>query len=181
MYPSPVMMDGSRDDASLSPSSPQLYCEVRTRREAPGLDPLADTGGHDLLLRLSNAGANSTDGGAPDDQSHAGPGGGGGRTGQSEPPKQPPLPGFYRRSAADGEVNGGRPGEPRTRAPPPGPAHCGQGPPEGAESGPRGKASTGGNAGNEESRLRAELGYGSEKKRNTTALNAVSRNIQYGH
>ncbi|XP_030225904.1 basic proline-rich protein isoform X3 [Gadus morhua] len=152
-----------------------LYCEVRTRREPPGPETLGgDAGGQDLLLRLSTSGSTSTDSSTRSNQSHAGPGD---RGGQSEVPKQPPLPGYYRRSVADGEVNGGRPAGAGTRGPPIGPAHRGQGPPEAVESGPRGKASTGGNAGNEETRVRAELGYGSEKKRNTTALNAALREI----
>ncbi|CAL8356412.1 unnamed protein product [Arctogadus glacialis] len=153
-----------------------LYCEVRTRREAPGPETLGgDAGGHDLLLRLSTAGSTSTDSSTRSNQSHAGPGD---RGGQSEAPKQPPLPGYYRRSVADAEVNGGRPAGAGTRGAPIGPAHRGQAPPDPAvESGPRGKASTGGNVGNEETRVRAELGYGSEKKRNTTALNAALREI----
>ncbi|CAL8289559.1 unnamed protein product [Merluccius merluccius] len=172
----------------------KLYCEVRTRREGPGLDSLADAGSlrdgeNDIVLRLSSSRSTSAASSLRSDRSHGDP-----RdwSGPSEPPKHPPLPGFYRRSVADGaggEVNGGRSGEPRVRGPP---ARGSKDIPDAAkleallrassrsavpQNCPQEKTSSAGNAPNEEKHPRVELGYGSEKKRNTTALNAALKEI----
>ncbi|KAM4633448.1 protein SOGA3a isoform 2-T2 [Polymixia lowei] len=85
----------------------ELYCEVRAKREGTRLQTGADIGTQDdddIVLRLSLH-STSTGSSLLSDQSRSEPLS---SSSQSEPPKHPPFPGFYRRSNISGGCGGSR-------------------------------------------------------------------------